>query len=60
MLVHCYFLLGLLQYAFGILQHEASTGVAESPDAFDGVRMEEIVEWSTAALHILARNPNIR
>ncbi|XP_063727841.1 armadillo segment polarity protein-like isoform X2 [Symsagittifera roscoffensis] len=53
-------LTGLLQYAFGILQHEASTGVAESPDAFDGVRMEEIVEWSTAALHILARNPNIR
>jgi len=53
-------LTGLLQYAFGNLQHEASTGIPESPDAFDGVKMEEVVEWSVAALHILARNPNIR
>ena len=53
-------LTGLLQYSFGILQHEMSTGIQESPEAFDGVKMEEVVEWSTAALHILARNPNIR
>ena len=53
-------LASLLQYAHGVAQQEAATGVLENAEMYDGVTMDEIVEWSAAALHILARDPNIR